>query len=138
MCRTHAHRGTGMHAPKPDVTALHVCLVKCMRVVGSWGHAARLHHGQVRIWCSGASVNRAVMRLHAQITSLPCLHAYLHGVAHDSRWLRPLPLPPLHHTHTNVPAGSAKEGEAPGEGHMRVQTGLCELSAALWAVCGAW
>ena len=62
--RTHPRQGTCMHALQPDITALHVCLVKCMRGGGAWGHAARLQHGEVRIWCSGASVNGAVMRLH--------------------------------------------------------------------------
>ncbi len=37
MSRTRARRGTGMHALEPNVTALHVCLVKCMRGGGAEG-----------------------------------------------------------------------------------------------------
>ena len=67
--------------------------------------------------CNRCSVSKAAA----------CLPAYLHGVAHDSRWLRPLPpSPPC----TYVQAGSAGRGGAPGQGHVRVQTGVCRPACA--------
>ena len=112
-CAAYLSQGTAMHALAPCITVHVVCSsrpkpvhqqisnlrggeVGCGvrggagcgsvgRAHGGMNHDARLQHGEVRMWCNGTSVHRAVVRLHEQSSSsLPCLPAYLHGVAHDS------------------------------------------------------